>query len=227
MMRSNNDDSYIENSPRRVLLENDSLFNKCIEDLVSAFEKRLRTSNFVETFYKNYMECVILKNNFYEISENIDTINEDFTHFWERTMRIISIHTFIRSFATRASEALRNANTIANNDTNVTSGRLECGICSFVINRRMGRSSIATQTTTETCFKKPRARPRLKRKNDSCEGGEFHMDAKIREPSYVDCICPQDTVRAVYKFSSEYESQIPHCIPRNQWHLYSLNFINR
>lgn len=53
-----------------------------------------------------------------------------------------------------------------------------------------------------------------------CENGIFDMDANVREPSYKDCTCPSDTIRAVYKISSFYDNAIPHCISEISWKFY-------
>lgn len=53
-----------------------------------------------------------------------------------------------------------------------------------------------------------------------CEGGEFDMNATVREPSYRDCSCPDGTVRCVYNIASVYESNLPHCVPKASWRFY-------
>lgn len=57
-----------------------------------------------------------------------------------------------------------------------------------------------------------------------CEDGEFDMRADLCEPSYRDCTCPPETIRAVYKHPTAYEQtgagSLPHCVPTRSWNLY-------
>lgn len=63
-----------------------------------------------------------------------------------------------------------------------------------------------------------------------CEGGTFDMRADIREPSYRDCECPPDTIRAVYRHPTAYEqigdSALPHCISKLSWNLYRASMLD-
>lgn len=54
-----------------------------------------------------------------------------------------------------------------------------------------------------------------------CEGGTFLFNALIKSPSYRDCLCPSDAIRAVYNVSSLYDDALPHCIPRTTWQFYA------
>lgn len=58
-----------------------------------------------------------------------------------------------------------------------------------------------------------------------CEGGDFDMNADIREPFYRDCKCPEGTTRAVYNIASFYDNSLPHCIPNNQIIFYKNSMI--
>lgn len=53
-----------------------------------------------------------------------------------------------------------------------------------------------------------------------CEGGTLSMDARLREPSYMDCTCPPNTVRIVTTRASTYDNALPHCVPQNSVALY-------
>lgn len=52
-----------------------------------------------------------------------------------------------------------------------------------------------------------------------CENGRFDMDADVREPSYRDCECPQNTVRVIHSTVSSYDNALPHCVAFDKWDL--------
>lgn len=41
------------------------------------------------------------------------------------------------------------------------------------------------------------------------------MDARVREPSYRDCRCPNDTLRMVKRVADQYDTSLPHCVHRS------------
>lgn len=56
-----------------------------------------------------------------------------------------------------------------------------------------------------------------------CEGGTFMPNVKLREPSYNDCECPKNTVRAVYNLaaSASMDDVLPHCVSIDHWRFYA------
>lgn len=50
-----------------------------------------------------------------------------------------------------------------------------------------------------------------------CEGGNFAMNADVREPSFRDCDCPEGTLRAVHAMANQYDHGLPHCVPKERW----------
>lgn len=62
-----------------------------------------------------------------------------------------------------------------------------------------------------------------------CEGGRVDIDVRVREPSYRDCLCPEDSVRIVYRKSvlGQTVYGLPHCVPRNMLKFYELSYEQR
>lgn len=54
-----------------------------------------------------------------------------------------------------------------------------------------------------------------------CEGGTMTYDARISEPSYSNCSCSDETVRAIYNLASFSVDAISHCVPLSQWKFYA------
>lgn len=61
-----------------------------------------------------------------------------------------------------------------------------------------------------------------------CENGTFEMDARIRAPSYKDCLCRSGDIRIVYKISKLGQQifGLPHCIDKRNWKFYQLDYYN-
>lgn len=59
-----------------------------------------------------------------------------------------------------------------------------------------------------------------------CEKGIIDMDARVRAPTYSDCLCPPKTVRMVYNKSilGQTVYGLPHCVPNNLEKFYQLNY---
>lgn len=62
-------------------------------------------------------------------------------------------------------------------------------------------------------------------RNKYCENGDFQMNVDLREPSYRDCTCSGNDIRAIYKIASAYDNALPHCISENNWRFYELDMI--
>ena len=57
-----------------------------------------------------------------------------------------------------------------------------------------------------------------------CEGGTWNMDARVRAPSYSDCVCGQNHTRVVYEFPGLATDGRPHCIATSDLPYYSSSY---
>lgn len=60
-----------------------------------------------------------------------------------------------------------------------------------------------------------------------CENGVLNIDARVREPSYRDCICPAGNLRIVYRESvlGQVVNGLPHCVTKEVFPFYSLAYV--
>lgn len=66
-------------------------------------------------------------------------------------------------------------------------------------------------------------------KTKYCEGGTVDIDARLREPSYRDCTCPENTKRMVYKKSllGQVVYGLPHCVSNKVVKFYELSYVEK
>ena len=60
-----------------------------------------------------------------------------------------------------------------------------------------------------------------------CENGVINIDTRKRAPSYLDCTCPENTLRMVYSKSQLGQEVfgLPHCVDRSLKHLYEADYL--
>jgi hypothetical protein len=65
-----------------------------------------------------------------------------------------------------------------------------------------------------------------KNRKSYCQNGVLNIDARKREPSYRDCICPEGSVRIVYRKSvlGQTVCGLPYCVPENLYKFYELSY---
>lgn len=68
--------------------------------------------------------------------------------------------------------------------------------------------------------------PNWQNREKYCEGGTINIDARVREPSYRDCLCPENTTRMVYKKSllGQTVYGLPHCVSNKISKFYELSY---